>query len=133
MLESAHRQRLMGWGRRMAARFALVVEDDAEIARFFALVLQDQFSVDIARTGREALDLLEMVTPEIIVLDLNIPFVSGVEILRQVRANERLAHTVVIVATANPQMAEEVYDLADLVLLKPVSYDQLRDLVQRFV
>ncbi|MBI5957171.1 MAG: response regulator [Chloroflexi bacterium] len=117
----------------MAARFALVVEDDAEIARFFALVLQDQFSVDIARTGREALDLLEMVTPEIIVLDLNIPFVSGVEILRQVRANERLAHTVVIVATANPQMAEEVYDLADLVLLKPVSYDQLRDLVRRFV
>lgn len=117
----------------MVDHYALVVEDDAEIARFFALTLQEFFSVEIARTGQDALDVLARTVPQMILLDLNVPLVSGVELLRRIRASDRLAQMVVIVATANPQMADNVYELADLVLLKPVSYDQLRDLIRRFV
>lgn len=114
-------------------RIVLVIEDDAETARFFSIVLESSgFAVEIVRDGQAALNRLAEVVPHLVLLDLNVPSVSGVEILRRVRASGRLAGVRVIVASANPQMAQEVDDLADLVLLKPISYDQLRDLAKRF-
>jgi chemosensory pili system protein ChpA (sensor histidine kinase/response regulator) len=114
-------------------RTILVIEDDAETARFFSLVLEKAgFAVEILRDGQLALNRLAEIVPALVLLDLNMPSVSGVEILRHMRAEARLAGVKVIVVTANPQMAEEVYEMADLVLLKPISYDQLRGLVQRF-
>jgi DNA-binding response OmpR family regulator len=99
-------------------QFALVIEDDAEIARFFALVLKDVgFAVESLHNGRVALARLAEIVPRLVILDMNMPSVSGVEILNRIRA----------------QMADHVYDLADLVLNKPVSYDQLHDLARRFV
>ena len=114
-------------------RIALVIEDDPEIARFFGIVLEkSEFVVETVQNGRVALNRLAEIVPDIVLLDLNVPSVSGVEILRQMRASARLAGVPVFVTSANPQMADEVYDLADLVLIKPISYDQLRDLVRRF-
>jgi DNA-binding response OmpR family regulator len=115
-------------------QFALVIEDDAEIARFFALVLKDVgFAVESLHNGRVALARLAEIVPRLVILDMNMPSVSGVEILNRIRADARLEDVPVIVVTANPQMADHVYDLADLVLNKPVSYDQLHDLARRFV
>ncbi|HVO72235.1 MAG TPA: response regulator [Aggregatilineaceae bacterium] len=115
-------------------QLALVIEDDAEIARFFALVLKDVgFTVESLHNGRAALARLAEIVPRLVLLDMNMPSVSGVEILNRIRADARLEDVPVIVITANPQMVDHVYDLADLVLNKPVSYDQLRDLSRRFV
>jgi len=115
-------------------RLALVIEDDAEIARFFALVLKEVgFETESLHNGRAALARLAEIVPRLVILDMNIPSVSGVEILNRIRGDARLKDVPVIVVTANPQMADHVYDLADLVLNKPVSYDQLRDLARRFV
>ena len=66
--------------------------------------------------------------PDVVVLDLHLPRVAGMDILHQIRADERLTGTRVIVATAHPRMAESLRDEADLVLLKPISFSQLRDL-----
>ena len=118
----------------MAAPLALIVEDDAEIARFFGFVLATAgCQVETFHNGRAALDRLSAVVPRLVVLDLNIPGQSGVVVARHMRADDRLANVPLIVVTANPQMTDEVYDYADLVLIKPVSYDQLHDLVRRFV
>jgi CheY-like chemotaxis protein len=115
-----------------AGRAALVVEDNREIARFISLVLsQVGFLVDIAGDGQVALDTITATAPDLVVLDLNIPKITGVEVLRRIRADERLAHTKVVVVSANPHMIDESYDLADLVLQKPVSYSQLHDLITR--
>jgi DNA-binding response OmpR family regulator len=113
---------------------ALVIEDDVEIARFFAMVLKDVgFQVESLHSGRSAVVRLAEIVPRLVLLDLNMPLVSGVEILNRIRGEARLESIPVIVVTANPQMADRVYDLADLVLNKPISYDQLRDLARRFV
>lgn len=113
---------------------ALVIEDDVEIARFFALVLEEVgFQVESLHTGRAAVARLSEIVPRLVILDMNMPLVSGVEILNRIRGESRLEGIPVIVVTANPQMADRVYDLADLVLNKPISYDQLRDLARRFV
>ena len=114
-------------------RLAFVVEDDEQIARFVAIVLRDVgFEVRVVDNGRAALDEIDAQPPDIIVLDLNLPQISGVEVLRHIRATAAIADIPVIVVSANPHMVAEVDDLADLVLLKPVSYDQLRGMVQRF-
>jgi DNA-binding response OmpR family regulator len=111
---------------------AFIVEDDRDLANIFAEALQaGGFDTYIIRSGDTALAQLATTVPDVIVLDLHLPHVSGVEILRQVRADARLAETRVIIATADPRMAESVEDQADLSLLKPISFSQLRDLAVR--
>jgi CheY-like chemotaxis protein len=66
-----------------------------------------------------------------VILDLNLPQVSGAEILARIRTDTRLLKTCVIVATAHPQLADSVQGEADLVLLKPISFTQLRSLATR--
>ncbi|MBN1562822.1 MAG: response regulator [Anaerolineae bacterium] len=113
--------------------YALVVEDDAEIARFVELVLQETaFEVAVVYDGQAALDQLAARPPNLVLLDLNLPKVSGLEVLHHIRQTAALADVRVIVISANPHMVDQAYDEADLILQKPISYDQLRDLVRRF-
>jgi two-component system sensor histidine kinase/response regulator len=111
---------------------ALIVEDDEDAGIIFSNALHDAgFDTEIIQTGDEALIRLDNVAPDLVVLDLELPRVPGVEILRRIRANVRLAKTQVIIATAFPDMAVGLEDEADLVLIKPVSFAQLRDLATR--
>jgi CheY-like chemotaxis protein len=113
--------------------FALIVEDHLATAEFFAMALSESgFETEIVNSGETALERLSKVIPDLITLDLNLPSVHGAEILKAVRSDERLADTRVIVATTHWEGAEEVEEQADLVILKPISYEQLRDLASRF-
>ena len=116
----------------MSSQFALIVEDEIDLAIIFSKALQEAgFETQIVRAGDTALMWLDSTTPEVVVLDLHLPRVSGENILRRIRADDRLAHTQVIIASADPRMAEELQDRADLVLLKPIGFSQLRDLAAR--
>jgi len=116
----------------MGSRFALIIEDDADLAIIFAEALQAAgFDTGIIRSGDTALARLAVTTPDVVVLDLHLPQVAGTEILRHIRADQRLLNTRVIVATADPRMAEALQDEADLILIKPISFTQLRDLATR--
>jgi DNA-binding response OmpR family regulator len=69
--------------------------------------------------------------PAIVILDLHIPHVKGTEILEYMRSNDRLRDVRVIVATADVELAGKMKNSADLVLLKPVGFRQLKDLATR--
>lgn len=111
---------------------ALIIEDDRKQATIFnqALRMAD-FETEIIQDGQAALERLAAIVPALVVLDLHLPYVSGDDILRQIRADERLAETRVILATADPLMAESLEQESDLVLLKPISFGQLRDMATR--
>lgn len=116
----------------MANPVALIIEDDESLATVFSMALQMAgFETEIARNGNVALSRLAEITPGLILLDLHLPHVAGQDILRQIRAEERLTSTWVILATADAIMAEGLRGEADLVLLKPISVTQLRDLAKR--
>ena len=83
--------------------------------------------------GDEALKRLKTITPQIVVLDLNLPGTSGADILESIRADERLDKTRVILATADERQAETLTDTADIILLKPVSPAQLREMALRMI
>lgn len=111
---------------------AFIVEDDEDAGVIFANALQEAgFECEIIRAGDKALIWLAEVVPAVVVLDLDLPGVPGAEILRHIRADARLAQTHVIIATAHPDMAAGIEEKADLVLYKPVSYRQMRDLAKR--
>ncbi len=111
---------------------ALVIEDDPEQQKIFSKAVEMAgFSVEIFGDGNEAIQRLDEATPTLIILDLHLPNVSGDEILRHIRTQERLASVSVILATADPIFAESLSAESDLILLKPISFIQLRDLAIR--
>lgn len=118
----------------MSRPLALIVEDEYDIAMIFARALQAAgLKTDIVRAGDTALAWLSINTPDIIVLDLGLPNVSGEDVLKHVRADSRLAHAKVIIATAYSILSENIHDNADWILTKPIGFSQLRDLAARVV
>jgi DNA-binding response OmpR family regulator len=116
----------------MNERFAMIIEDNEDLAIIFAEALQAAgFETGIIQDGETAVTQLESSIPRIIILDLHLPHVSGEEILKGIRSDSRFDDTRVIIATADPRMADMLKDDADLVLLKPISFGQLRDLAAR--
>ena len=116
----------------MTNPLALVVEDDSKQATIFAQALSmAHFETEIVQDGKSALERLAETTPALVVLDMHLPHFTGDYILKQIRADVRLANTRVIIATADPLMAEPLREQSDLVLLKPISFNQLRDLAAR--
>jgi two-component system, cell cycle response regulator DivK len=111
---------------------ALIVEDDEKLAVIFTQALkQAAFETETIRNGREALARLSELMPAVVVLDLHLPEVSGGTILESIRQDPRLAKTQVILTTADAALADVYEAQADLVLIKPVSFSQLRDLASR--
>lgn len=115
----------------MANPLVLIVEDDPTQNQIFTLTLESDFEVETYTDGDTASARLDEVVPALLVLDLNLPGVPGREILAQVRADERMIDTHVILTTADEQQADMLYKQADLVLLKPISPGQLKDLAKR--
>ena len=111
----------------------LIVEDDNDLVAIFSKALQTAgYATEVCQTGIDAIETLGRLTPHLVVLDLHLPGVSGVEVLQYIRGDERLAQTHVVISTADPQLAETLRDVIDIVLIKPVSYRQLADLAARF-
>ncbi len=115
----------------MTKPFALIVEDDPKLNEIIALTLQEDFDLETCVDGNTAMELLGNIIPQIVVLDLNIPGKSGRDILTHIRSNKRFQNTHVIVATADNRQAETLHNEVDIVLLKPVSPGQLRELALR--
>lgn len=119
----------------MSKPLAFVIEDDADLSKIFSKALQAAgLTVEVIMDGLEAIHRLNKAVPIVIVLDMHLPNVDGLQILSHIRNDPRLASTRVIVATADANMSGMAEELqADLVLVKPVSYSQLRDFASRLL
>jgi CheY-like chemotaxis protein len=118
----------------MTGPLVLIIEDDENLATIFSMALQmADFETEIARSGRAALARLAEIIPDLILLDLHLPQVAGQEILRQIRADERLSGVKIILTTADALIGENLREEVDLVLLKPIGIAQLRDLAKRLL
>lgn len=111
---------------------ALIVEDNEDQNLVFTTAVQQAgFDTESILDGGMARQRLTEVVPDIIVLDLHMPGVSGKELLTQIRQDARLSQTRVILATADAALANDLESKADLILLKPVSFSQLGVLAAR--
>lgn len=116
----------------MKKKFALIIEDEEDLATIFSEALKaGSFETEIIHDGAIARRRLTEVVPDVVVLDLNLPHVDGNQLLIQIRDDARLEKTRVIVATADSGMANILDREADLILLKPISFIQLRTMAER--
>ena len=112
----------------------LIIEDDRDIAAYYRHVLDMAgYRTGIAANGKTALEKLYQDPPDIVLLDLSLPGVSGVEILKLLKSDEKLMGTRVVVVTGYSQIAENLPVEPDLVMMKPVSPGQLAELVWRLL
>lgn len=104
----------------------LIVEDDDGIAEFESLELEHEgFEVKRAKDGREALDLFEKFLPDMILLDVMLPEISGLEVLRRIRKTSQVP---VIMVSARGETYDKVNGLdagADDYIAKPFEIEEL--------
>jgi CheY-like chemotaxis protein len=113
---------------------ALIIEDDEDLASIFAEALRGVgFEVEHIADGLVAQERLKTGTsPFLILLDMHIPHISGGDLLTNViKKEDHLAKTMVIITTADARMGETYGEMADFVMIKPISFVQLRDLTSR--
>ena len=101
----------------------LVVDDDVDIARFIEVNLRlEGFDVVVAHSGQEALDVVVESQPDLVLLDVMMPDVDGVEVCRRLRSDPLTASLPVIMLTAKSLSVDKVVGLtagADDYIIKP--------------
>ncbi|GAA2589870.1 response regulator [Dactylosporangium fulvum] len=111
----------------------LLVEDDPddlELARLAFARGDFSSSIDVARDGAEALDYLlspDREPPQVVLLDIKLPLVDGIDVLRRVKADERTRHIPVVMLTSSAldRDLHACYELgANSYIVKPVDMEQ---------
>ena len=115
----------------------LIIEDNATAANIYKATLARQgFSVDVATDGELGLAAVAGSPPDLILLDLMLPKIDGVELLRQMRAIETLAHVpIVVISNAyTPARLESLQaaGASKIVSKANMSPKQLISIVQEF-
>jgi len=103
----------------------LIVEDEADIAQLVKHYLEkDGFRADIAKTGVEALKLIKSERPDLVILDLMLPEISGIEVCKKIRNAPDTALLPIIMLTAKAEESDTIVGLelgADDYVTKPFS------------
>ena len=111
---------------------ALVIEDNEMLSELYVQALQEAgFQVEGLNNGQIALERLQEAAPDLVLVDLHLPYVSGEKVLDYMLDNPRFEQTRIIVASADGAWASFLSQKVDFVLNKPVSYKQLRSLAAR--
>ncbi len=112
----------------------LVVDDDPDIREALQAALEmEGYDVGVAANGREAWESLRSTPPPgLILLDLMMPVMNGVEFLENLRADDRLRRLPVILLSAFPSTAATVVSKSQGYLQKPVELAKLIELVGRY-
>jgi CheY-like chemotaxis protein len=111
----------------------LVVEDDNSLSVLLRLIMkvqQDDWEVNSAATGVEALEQVEKLEPDLMLLDIMMPEMDGLEVARRIRDDPRHANQKIVVLSAlnDPDTQRKALETGVLEYwVKPISPDELRE------
>ena len=116
----------------MVEKKILIIEDDSDITQLLLYNLErERFSVTVAHTGERGLELAETVLPSLILLDLGLPGIQGLEVCKMLKLNKRTSWIPIVMLTARGEESDVVVGLemgADDYVVKPF---KIRELVAR--
>ena len=102
----------------------LIVDDDILQIKALAHLLEDEYTIYIAKSGELAIEIAEKYMPDLILLDILMPGMDGYETISQLKANSRTSHIPVVFITGLRDEEDEVkgleHDVADYIT-KPFS------------
>lgn len=116
----------------MSAPRLLIVDDEASLVEVLAYnFAREGFEVATAFDGREALQKCRMLLPDVVVLDVMLPVIDGLQVCRQIRGDARLRNVRVLLLTARGEETDEIVGFnlgADDYVAKPF---RIRPLIER--
>lgn len=114
----------------------LVIEDNRDVAAYIGKTLSDHYAIFYASNGKEGLEKANEIVPDLIITDLMMPVMDGLQVCSKVRTNEVISHVPIIVITAKTTEKDRIEGLkagADAYLSKPFSSDELRTRVDKLL
>jgi len=113
----------------------LIIDDDLDTRVMLTHALKNlECSIIACDNGKDALERLANLQPDVIILDLALPYMRGEDILALIRQEPHLTETKVIIYTAHARMMDNMaLQEADLLLEKPALVQQLRNAVAQFL
>jgi DNA-binding response OmpR family regulator len=114
----------------------LIVEDNADVAHFIASCLDRDYNIIFAKDGQEGIDITYKLIPDIIITDLMMPKVNGLELTKALKEDERSSHIPIIILTARSLDKDRYKGLkhgADAYLTKPFNKKELIIRVEQLI
>jgi signal transduction histidine kinase/CheY-like chemotaxis protein/HPt (histidine-containing phosphotransfer) domain-containing protein len=118
------------------ARILLVEDNRINQKVVVGLLKKKNYCVDVASNGQEALDLLELNNYQLVLMDVQMPVLDGLEATRRIRSQEKFQHLPVIAMTAHAMTGDRERCLScgmNAYLAKPVDHVQLLSIVEEFL
>ena len=104
----------------------LICDDEPALRELIRITLDGPYDIVEADDGEESLELARKVRPDVVILDMMMPRLSGLEVLTSLRQEKELSDTRVIVLTAQPEAREDALrEGADVVMVKPFEPSQI--------
>lgn len=114
----------------------LIIEDNSDVANYIGDQLSKTYAIFYAKNGKEGLEKAQELVPDVIITDLMMPEMDGLEVCRRVRANEIISHIPIIIITAKITETDRVKGLeagADAYLAKPFNSEELLMRVEKLL
>ena len=114
--------------RKMAGFLAtvLICDDEPSLRELIRLSLDGEYSFAEAEDGVQSLEMARRLKPDVVILDMMMPRLNGLEVLSEIRRDDDLSATAVIVLTAQPATCDDALRQgADAVMVKPFEPGQI--------
>ncbi len=122
----------------MSKKKLAIIEDDDTILSIYKMILESEnYVVKTATNGRDGLTLVKKFKPDLILLDLMMPYISGAEMLRQMRESKwgKSLKVLVLTNVGRAETPEELaqYNIEDLLIKVSLSPNQLVEKVKQTI
>jgi len=113
----------------------MIVDDLEPVRRMLTYALEDDYTIMQAANGLEALQIAEVEHPDVIVMDVDMPVMDGVEATRRLKSNPLLSDIKILVVSGrnNSEKSRLVKDDCDAFIEKPFDLSNLVEAVRRLV
>ncbi len=110
----------------------LIIDDDQSLVESYTVLLEDEFQVSTAESGERGLDVLRHEDVHLVLLDVRLPDINGIEVLRRIKAADENVDVIMITAVKDVRVAVEAIKLGAYDYLeKPFEIDEILSLLRR--
>ncbi|MEM2070165.1 MAG: response regulator [Archaeoglobaceae archaeon] len=111
----------------------MVVEDDADIVEVYKLLLKNSFEIVVAKNGKEAVEIYELVKPDLIIMDIEMPVMNGIEATRKILEKDPNAVVIGVTVSSRSNIKKLIETGAKEVLEKPFKKSSFIETIRRYL